>query len=118
MMTGRRLGILLAMLILLTGGVAAACGGGDDDDGGSGDADDPAAVEAQTIFVDTGCAECHGENGEGDGENPRTVIEGTRMIIQQFRARVRNGKGAAMPSYTEEQITDEQIEMLWEWLRE
>ncbi|CAN5698039.1 hypothetical protein BH23CHL2_BH23CHL2_09750 [soil metagenome] len=118
MIAGNRLGVFLAILILLTGGLVAACGNGDDDDGGEANADDPAAAEAQMLFVETGCAECHGENGEGDGENPRTEIMGTRMIIQQFRQRVRNGRGAAMPGYGEDQLTDEQIEQLWEWLRE
>jgi mono/diheme cytochrome c family protein len=39
------------------------------------------------------------------------------MILMQFEARVRNGRGSAMPGYTPEQITDEQINELWEWLR-
>jgi mono/diheme cytochrome c family protein len=119
MTVGGRLGMGLAVLILLVGGFAAACGDDDDDDGGgAGDGDDAAVAEAQTLYVETGCAECHGENGEGDGVNARTVLSGTRMIIGQFRTRVRNGRGAAMPGYTEEQITDEQIELLWTWLRE
>jgi mono/diheme cytochrome c family protein len=113
--------MLLAVVILLVGGLAAACGGGDDDDdngGGNSDGGDPVAAEAQMIYTETGCAECHGESGEGDGVNQRTVLTGTRMIIGQFRTRIRNGRGAAMPGYTEEQITDEQIELLWDWLRE
>jgi mono/diheme cytochrome c family protein len=117
MAAGSRVGALLVVLVLLVGGLAVACGGGDDDDDGGGD-EDPAAVEAQALFVETGCAECHGENGEGDGENARTVVMGTRMIIQQFEARVRNGRGSAMPGYGEDQLTEEQIDMLWEWLRE
>lgn len=120
MFTGHRLGVILALFVLLAGGLIVACGGDDDDDDGGGGADteDPAAVEAQMLFVEVGCAECHGENGEGDGENPRTVVMDTRMIIQQFEARVRNGRGAAMPGYGEDQLTDAQIEQLWEWLRE
>jgi mono/diheme cytochrome c family protein len=39
------------------------------------------------------------------------------MIIQQFETRVRNGRGDSMPGYTVEQISDEQINELWEWLR-
>jgi mono/diheme cytochrome c family protein len=116
MIAGNRVGVVLGVLILLAG-LLAACGGGDDDDDDGG-AEDPAAAEAQALFVETGCAECHGENGEGDGANPRTVVQDTRMIIQQFQARVRNGRGSAMPGYGEDQLTDAQIEMLWEWLRE
>jgi len=115
MIIGKRLGVFLAILLLL-GGSLAACGGDDDDDAGDAGADDPAAAEAQALFVEVGCAECHGENGEGDGVNPRTNLVGTRMIISQFRTRVRNGKGSAKPPFTEEQISDEQIEQLHEWL--
>jgi mono/diheme cytochrome c family protein len=118
MIIGKRLGVLLAILLLLSGGLVAACGGGDDaDSGDDAGADDPAAAAAQALFVEVGCAECHGENGEGDGVNPRTNLVGTRMIISQFRTRVRNGKGSAKPPFTEEQISDEQIEQLHEWLR-
>ncbi len=117
MIIGKRLGVFLAILLLLSGGLAIACGGGDDDDdGGDAGADDPTAVAAQALFVEVGCAECHGENGEGDGVNPRTNLAGTRMIISQFRTRVRNGKGSAKPAFTEDQISDEQIEQLYEWL--
>src|SRR5690606_18682320 len=118
MLAGSRVGVLLVILIFLLGGLAAACGGGDDDDDGADAADDPAASEAQALFVETGCAECHGESGEGDGADTKTEIRGTRMIIQAFKQRVRNGRGAAMPGYSEEQLTEEQVELLWEWLRE
>jgi mono/diheme cytochrome c family protein len=96
-----------------------ACGGSDADNGSNdtsgGDAPS-AANEAQSIFIEQGCAECHGEQGEGSGE-PRTEIAGTRMIIQAFTTRVRNGRGAAMPGYSEEQVSDEEIELLHDWLR-
>ena len=117
MIFGKRLGIVLAILLLLGSGLTAACGGGDDDDDGAGaGAEDPSAVAAQALFVEVGCAECHGENGEGDGVNTRTNLVGTRMIIGQFRTRVRNGKGSAKPPFSEEQISDEQIEQLHDWL--
>ena len=117
MFVGNRLGVLLVILILLGGGLAAACGGGDDDDDSDdGGADDPAAAAAQALYTEVGCAECHGEGGEGDGENPRTNLVGTTMIIGQFRTRVRNGRGSAKPPFTEEQISDEEIEQLHEWL--
>ncbi|MEZ4572851.1 MAG: c-type cytochrome [Thermomicrobiales bacterium] len=78
MIVGKRLGMFLAVLVLLAGGLAA-CGGGDDDDGGGGDGngDDAAVSEIQQLYIDVGCAECHGENGEGDGANPKTEIAGT-----------------------------------------
>jgi mono/diheme cytochrome c family protein len=110
----RPAGVLLVALAVLS-----ACGGGSDDggnggeDGGNGDTGNA----AQQLFVQVGCAECHGDQGQGDGTNRRTEIAGTRMILMQFEARVRNGRGSAMPGYTPEQITDEQINELWEWLR-
>lgn len=117
MIARSRLGVFLAMVILLSGGLVAACGGDDDDDdGGNGGADDPSAAAAQALFVDVGCAECHGENGEGDGVNARTNLVGTSMIISQFRTRVRNGRGSAKPPFSEDQISDEEIEQLHEWL--
>ncbi len=96
-----------------------ACGGGAD--GGAGDdagGDEPAAGgDAQSIFLERGCAECHGEQGEGIGGDPETVVAGTNMIEQQFRVRIRNGRGAAMPGYSEEQISEEQLLLLYEWLK-
>ncbi len=118
MFRANRLGVLLAIVILLSGGLAAACGGGDDDDdddGGNGAEANPTVEAAQAVYAELDCAECHGENGAGDGESEGTALVGTRMIIGQFRTRIRNGRGSAMPGYTEEQITDENIELLFEW---
>ena len=54
---------------------------------------------------------------EGIGGDPETVVAGTNMIEQQFRVRIRNGRGAAMPGYSEEQISEEQLLLLYEWLK-
>ena len=121
MIAVNRLGVILAIVILLAGGLAAACGGGNDDDdddggGGNGGGSEPTTAAAQELFVEVGCAECHGENGEGDGENPRTNLVGTQLIFGQFRVRVRNGRGSAKPPITDEQVTNEQLELLHEWL--
>jgi mono/diheme cytochrome c family protein len=112
---------LRSWLLLVVAGVAlaaAACGGGSDDDdaaanegGGGSDGGAEAA-----LFAAKGCAECHGAEGEGT-DQPNTELAGTRMIIQQFETRVRNGKGSAMPAFGEDQITDEEIDTLYEWLK-
>lgn len=116
----RRVRPLLGMGILGAALALAACGGGGGDDGdGNGEAGGTGAAvadEARQLFADKGCAECHGAEGEGNG-SPRTELAGTRLIIQQFQTRVRNGRGSAMPAYGTEQITDEEIRTLWEWLR-
>ena len=114
----RQLAVTGALLLAL--GAVAACGGGSDDGGNGGDdgnGDDGGGNAAQQLFVQVGCAECHGDQGQGNGTDSNTEIAGTRMIIQQFQTRVRNGRGDAMPGYTAEQISDEQINQLWEWLR-
>ena len=108
--------MLVVAVVVVT--VAAACGGGggggDDDAGGEGDA---AAEAAMALFAAKGCAECHGADGSGDGENPRTVVKDTRMIPQQFTQRVRNGRGSSMPAFGPDQITDAEIIQLHEWLK-
>lgn len=109
----------LAGVLVMALAALSACGGGSDDGGNGGEdggADD-AGNAAQQLFVSVGCAACHGDEGQGDGTNPRTVLAETRMILMQFEARVRNGRGSAMPGYTVEQISDAQINELWEWLR-
>lgn len=112
-----RFGIFFSMVAIAL--VLASCGGsngngsgGESSDNGN---DEMAVSEAQTIFVDVGCAECHGEQGEGVEGKARS-IQGTRMLFDQFSRRVRNGRGEAMPAYSAEEISDEQIVMLHEWL--
>ncbi|RIK42351.1 MAG: hypothetical protein DCC58_11095 [Chloroflexi bacterium] len=105
--------LLSAVLLLLLSG----CGGGGNDDDDADVGAEATAEAARTLFAEKGCAECHGPDGEGDGQNPRTVIKDTRMIIQQFQQRVRNGRGSAMPAFTPEQISDEEIIQLHDWLK-
>ncbi len=98
--------------------VLVACGDDDDADEQATGGDDgaAAAAAAAALFATKGCAECHGAEGEGM-DRPNSELAGTRLIIQQFSTRVRNGKGSAMPGYGPEQLTDEEIRALWEWLR-
>ena len=108
---------MLVLVALLAALAVSACGSGDDDAGSDDGGDTGGAPDAmQQLFVDKGCAECHGQNGEGT-DTARTELAGTRMIIQQFSTRVRNGKGSAMPAHTPEQITDDEIKQLYEWLK-
>jgi mono/diheme cytochrome c family protein len=109
---GRILPFLLVVAVL-----ASACGGSGSGDDASAADEDAQANAARELFAAKGCAECHGEDGEGT-DTPRTSLAGTRMIIQQFQTRVRNGRGSAMPAHTPEQITDEEIQTLFDWLRQ
>jgi mono/diheme cytochrome c family protein len=120
-MTNRLRQLILPGVLLLALGGLAACGGGSDDGGNGededGDGGNGGGNAAQQLFVEVGCAECHGDEGQGNGTDANTELIGTRMIIAQFETRVRNGRGSAMPGYTAEQISNEQIAELWEWLR-
>lgn len=108
--------VLATLALALALGLLAGCGGSD---GGSADTDADAAAADTTVqlWAERGCAECHGAQGEGVESIARSELIGTRMIIQQFRTRVRNGKGSAMPAYSEAQISDEEIALFHEWLR-
>lgn len=107
---GRLLLLLLALLL-----ATAACGG-DSDAGDSAAAEDNQGSDARDLFAAKGCAECHGPDGTGTDTAPASLA-GTRMIIQQFETRVRNGRGRSMPAHTVDQISDEEIGVLYDWLR-
>lgn len=112
-----RLSSLLSALALSL--VLVSCGGDDSSSGngaGPDTASDAPQNEAQAIFVEVGCAECHGEQGEGV-EGIASSLQGTRTIFPAFQTRVRNGRGEAMPEYSEEQISDEEIALVHEWLQ-
>lgn len=109
--TGRLVLTLLAVVLLV-----AACGGDSDAGDDVAASEGNGSSEARELFASTGCAECHGPDGEGT-DVASSSLAGTRMIIQQFETRVRNGRGSAMPAYSADQISDEEIRMLYDWLR-
>jgi hypothetical protein len=105
---------MLAIMLFLV-----ACGGSDSGDGNGDDTGNGGGEpvnEAQAIFVEVGCAECHGEQGQGiEGEG--ASLQGTRMIYNAFQTRVRNGRGQQMPAFSEEEISENEIEIIYDWLR-
>jgi mono/diheme cytochrome c family protein len=103
--------LVVSFLLVACGGSDAANGSQGDESGGS----EP-VVEAQAIFIEVGCAECHGEQGEGV-EGKGASLQGTLTILNAFQTRVRNGRGQAMPAFSEEEISDDEIEIIHEWLR-
>lgn len=116
----RQPGFMRVVSIAVLSFVLVACGGESEPESGNGDSSDgaaPPAGDAQAIFIEQGCVECHGEQGEGIDGEPESVVAGTNMIEQQFTVRIRNGRGAAMPGYSEEQISADEILLLYEWLR-
>jgi cytochrome c553 len=103
--------LAVSLLLVSCGGSDAANGGSDNSNGGGEPVD-----EAQRIFIDVGCAECHGDQGEGV-EDKGGSLQGTRTILNAFQTRVRNGRGQAMPAFSEEEISDEDVGIIHEWLR-
>lgn len=109
---------LTLMLLVSCGGSEGSGDGGEsggdgNPDGNSVATDGGAAAE---VYARLNCAECHGPDGEGT-DTPRTEIAGHRLIIQQFQTRIRNGRGSAMPGYGADQISDEEIQALYDWLK-
>jgi hypothetical protein len=110
----RRLLSVAAISLLLI-----SCGGDDAANGGmggmgGGQAGEP-TNEAQAIFMEVGCSGCHGDQGQGVDGHGKSLI-GTRMIPNAFQTRVRYGRGQQMPAYSEEEISDEEIEIVRQWL--
>ena len=107
----------LLLLVMIVATVTAACGGSDNGDDAAAVDSSSQANAARDLFAAKGCAECHGPDGGGTDAAP-TALAGTRMIIQQFQTRVRNGRGSAMPAHSPDQISDDEIRTLYDWLRE
>ena len=70
-------------------------------------------VHGQQLFVDKGCAACHGQNAEGSDIAP--ALPG--HTAEQVRRQVRNPIGT-MPRFELEQISDEESEELIEFIME
>ena len=108
-----------AVLVL----AAASCGGGDDDDDGAGQLSG-AAAEGKQIAKRSGCAACHGSDGEGgvgppwagdlgkqieltDGSTVTVDEAYLRRSIVKPSAQVHAGFTVSMPK---NQLTDEEID--------
>ena len=65
------------------------------------------------LFSEKGCAACHGQNAEGSAIAP--ALPG--HTAEQVRRQVRNPIGA-MPRFGPEQISDEELEKLVEFITE
>ncbi len=70
-------------------------------------------VHGSQLFVEKGCAACHGQNGEGSAIAP--ALPG--HTAEQVKRQVRNPIGA-MPRFGPAQISDEELEELIEFITE
>jgi mono/diheme cytochrome c family protein len=73
----------------------------------------PDAVVGQQLWQQKPCAGCHGTDATG-GIGPR--LAGTGLSFDQVLLRVRTG-AAPMPAYTEDQISDLELQHIYAWLR-
>jgi mono/diheme cytochrome c family protein len=101
---------LSLVVVILVALVVAACGGGG---GAAPQAQGDAKAGAQA-WAAAPCAGCHGANAEGV-VGPK--LAGTALPSDQFKNTVRNGKGAAMPKFSAEQISDQALTDIYAWLK-
>jgi mono/diheme cytochrome c family protein len=67
----------------------------------------------QDLWTETGCGGCHGANGEG-GSAPGLTGQG--IAYGQFQRVVREG-AEGMPAYSTSQISDADLQRLFDWLQ-
>jgi mono/diheme cytochrome c family protein len=68
----------------------------------------------RTVWVATGCGGCHGPNAEGGSASGLTAEE---ISYDEFHQVVREGT-EGMPAYGPSQISDEELQQVYEWLSE
>ena len=100
---------LFLVVLVLVALVVAACGGG----GGAapqpqGDANAGGQAWAKS------CASCHGANAEGS-IGPK--LAGTPLPFDTVKNTVRNGRGAGMPKFSADQVSDADIANIYAWLK-
>ena len=103
---------LSIVVIALVALVVAACGGG-----GGGAAAPSTQGDAKAgaqVWASKPCAGCHGANAEG-GAGPK--LAGTSLPFDRVKNTVRNGRGAEMPKFSADQVSDTDIANIYAWLK-
>lgn len=108
-MSKRAVPFLLLVLVLIAL-VVAACGGG----GAAAPQTQGDAAAGAQAWVAKSCAGCHGANAEG-GVGPK--LAGTALPFDTVKNTVRNGKGAGMPKFAADQVSDADIANIYAWLK-
>lgn len=75
--------------------------------------EEPAAepLEGHQVYLDAGCAACHGMNGEGTGVGPALGGHAAQQVRQQVRSPL-----AQMPAYSREQLSDEELDAIVDYI--
>jgi mono/diheme cytochrome c family protein len=106
----KRTVFLSLLVVILVALIVAACGGG----GGAAPQPQGDAKAGAQAWAASPCAGCHGAQAEG-AAGPK--LAGTSLPADQVKNTVRNGKGAAMPKFSAEQISDQVLTDIYAWLK-
>jgi|GEM_PF-465996 len=88
-------------------------GGGEEESGGEGGGEEASTGDFDAEgFARDNCASCHGQDFSG-GMGP--ALAGTSLDEGEFTDVVRNGRGS-MPSFSQDQIADEDLTALYEFM--
>lgn len=82
-------------------------------------ADTPPAGNAENgkkLFMNDGCYECHGRQGQGAAQTGAARIGPPQLSFEGFQSYVRNPK-ANMPPYTSKAIPDQDLSDIYAYLK-
>jgi cytochrome c551 len=69
------------------------------------------AEGGRQVYLEAGCAGCHGENAEGTEIGPALPGHSEEQVLRQVRSPL-----GSMPAYPETQLSDEQLHMIAEYV--
>ena len=75
----------------------------------------PAKLDGHTLFVERGCAHCHGPDAAGTQDAPNLQGVTQRLKPEEVRSQIVNG-GKSMPAFGD-MLTAEETDTLLVWLR-
>jgi mono/diheme cytochrome c family protein len=109
MHSGRALRALTAVALALFAACAASLGG-------VGSAFAASADKGKAAFVQHGCWQCHGFNGQSTVTSSGRVIARTALSLDAFKSFVRGSNGA-MPPYRPPVLSDGELDDIYAYLQ-
>lgn len=67
--------------------------------------------QGRELFQDKGCKFCHGSMAEG---HVAPSLSGTSLTFDEVKDQLR--KPAMMPAFSEDEVSNEQLQIIYEWL--